>query len=284
MHFGPLCYEAHKPTVFILSLISGQIFVLSCTNLSGPAEVMKSIFIMNFVLIILIIMIMHCLCKDIIWVLGILCDNDCIIKRNTDNWWNMVCVVRKSMAAASHREEEITLTLCNVNTFHLICCCMWAELTCFPLCVLFSGSLHFHPLLALWYWHQYWLHVCYTPQTQGRGPRVSLECKWSPCGQCHSLHVHWTERHPSPWKWKQIRNLCFYISPWIRCHIGNIAHVQWKKSENRGRDCGCFRSRDIYAIKKISPTLLCLLPFLSFPFSMALHFFFLHSPAVLREN
>lgn len=44
------------------------------------------IFIKSFVLIIPIIMIMHCLCKDMeIWVLGILCDNDCIIKRNTDS-------------------------------------------------------------------------------------------------------------------------------------------------------------------------------------------------------
>lgn len=46
---------------------------------------MVLIFTKSFVLISPIIMVMHCLCKDIKWVLGILCDNDCVIKRNSDS-------------------------------------------------------------------------------------------------------------------------------------------------------------------------------------------------------
>lgn len=46
------------------------------------SEVML-IFILNFVFIPFIT-IMHCLCKDMpVLALDILCDNDCIIKRNT---------------------------------------------------------------------------------------------------------------------------------------------------------------------------------------------------------
>lgn len=148
----------------------------------------------------------------------------------------------------------------DVNTFHLICCCMRAELTRFPFRVLFSGSPHFYPLLALPYWQQYWLHVCYTPQTQGRGSRVCFECKCSPCGQCHSSCVHWTKTHSSPWNWKQIRNLCLYItmnslSYWKCCSCA----VKEKREEKQGQ--WVFLGQGIYAIKKLSPTLLCLLPF-----------------------
>lgn len=73
------------------------------------------IFIKNFVSIIPIIMIMHCLCKDItIWVLGILCDNDCVIKRNTWQlmkncvWWEYGWLVhdmereKKSISKSMH--------------------------------------------------------------------------------------------------------------------------------------------------------------------------------------
>lgn len=49
------------------------------------SKVIVLIFTENFVFIIPFIMVMHCLCKDIKWVLGILCDNDCVIKRNTDS-------------------------------------------------------------------------------------------------------------------------------------------------------------------------------------------------------
>lgn len=89
----------------------------------------------------------------------------------------------------------------------------------FPISILFTGPLLLYPLLALQYWHQYWLYLGYTPQTQGREPH---EKPWDITElfytlglfqrKCHSLLVHSAKRNSSPWNQKLIKNLCFYVT------------------------------------------------------------------------
>lgn len=124
---------------------------------------------------------MDCLCKDVImWILGILCD--CIIKRNTDNWWKKrekkMCVwwERWHLTRRMAKEYLLKSMHCDVDVSHLIgfAAAREGELTYFHVSrfpAVFSYTLSRHYSIdCIW--------VTHLKQRVG-GPCQSLGHSWS---------------------------------------------------------------------------------------------------------
>lgn len=187
---------------------------------------------------------MQCLCKNIIWILGILCDDNCIIKWITDNWWKMVCVIR----CITWRRRTCSISMhCAPDIIHFIgfaaaCEGSWHifhYVSCFL--ALFTSVVSWHTSINN---HIDCIFVTHL-KLRARGPMsVPIGHTWAGEGICcfelsaskvkvsnaNLLVSMRQKRHSTSWNQKDaFISLCCLRPFW------NIALVGEKGRENRGR-------------------------------------------------